>query len=355
MLKAYHRRGLAAAAIVTLAGCTTPEPPPPPPPPPPPVPAFALNDGVAQAAAVYVAFMRDVGTIQAGFPDAESIQAAIRKGAAYEPNQLSRGMIAYGAILALQEPEFVAGVRAYAADPTARQQLIDSLLADASVATGLAGADKAAGLIIDTIGKDSTTMANIAEAVEGDAYTIQERRDPRRPWAVTPVPNRPERIEAVKRLSTTPLLPSAEESARLFAAAYTPGGLGVSGNPARAPYTPAISRSLAIAALAALGAGGDDYRAQTEALSSEQTAEFCLNMSKLMLYQCMAASRPSYEDMFCVGRHIARDLATCTAQSLSPGPLEIPSSPAVEPGGVVVPPEQSVTPVPAQTPATTVQ
>ncbi len=41
-------------------------------------------------------------------------------------------------------------------------------------------------------------------------------------------------------------------------------------------------------------------------------------MSKLNLFQCLAASRPSYEDMFCVGRHIVRDLATCTAAATIP-------------------------------------
>ncbi|RZJ41340.1 MAG: hypothetical protein EON86_10610, partial [Brevundimonas sp.] len=55
----------------------------------------------------------------------------------------------------------------------------------------------------------------------------------------------------------------------------------------------------------------------------EQNSEFCLNMSKLMLFQCLAASRPSYEDMFCVGRHIARDLSTCTAQNITPIPVEV--------------------------------
>ena len=92
------RRGLSLAALAAatlLASCATPEPepvaPPPPPPPPPPV---TLNEGVAQAASIYVTFIKDVGTIRAGFPDAESIQLAMRKGAAYDPATLSRGMIA---------------------------------------------------------------------------------------------------------------------------------------------------------------------------------------------------------------------------------------------------------------------
>ena len=57
----------------------------------PPLPAVSLNEGVAQAASIYVAFMREAGTIQAGFTSAEAIQAAIRRGASYEPAQLSRG------------------------------------------------------------------------------------------------------------------------------------------------------------------------------------------------------------------------------------------------------------------------
>ena len=322
------RRGLALAAVAAaavLASCATDEPvAPPPPPPPPPPPALSMNEGVAQAASIYVAFMRDVGTIPpGGFTDAEAVQAAIRKGAAYEPAQLSRGMIAYGSILALQSPEFVQGVRTYAVDPAIRQEMIARIIADPATAATLPGADAAAGLIVSTLGRDVAAMLVIAEGVEGDAYTIQERRDPRRRWATTHIPNREVRLQSAKTLSAAQMLPSSEESARLFAAANSGSGLGVTTNRSGPPYTPAVVRSLALAALAALGAGGEDSRANTEAMAVEQNSEFCFNMSKLMLFQCLAASRPSYEDMFCVGRHIARDLSTCTAQNITPIPAEL--------------------------------
>ncbi|MEN5168368.1 hypothetical protein ABE444_02240 [Brevundimonas pondensis] len=325
MSQAFLRRGLSVAAIAAaaiLAGCSTPEPEAPPPPPPvTPPPPVALNEGVAQAASVYVAFVREVGTIQAGFPDAESIQAAIRKGAAYEPGQLSRGMIAYGSILALQSPEYVAGVRQFASTPALRQDMIARIVADPAYAATLPGAEAAAGLITSTMGRDIASLTAIAEAVEGDAYTIQERRDPRRRWAVQPVADRVGRLEGAKTLSVS-RLPSAEESARLFAAANSGSGLNLTPAQRGAPFTPAVVNSLAIAALAALGAAGDDARTNTDALSSESNNEFCLNMSKLMLFQCLAASRPSYEDMFCAGRHIVRDLATCTAQYTGPVPVQ---------------------------------
>ena len=283
-----------------------------------------MNEGVAQAASIYVAFMRDVGTIPpGGFADAESIQSAMRKGAAYEPAQLSRGMIAYGSILALQSPEFVQGVRTFAVDPAIRRDLIARIIADPATAATLPGADAAAGLIVETLGRDVVALARIAEGVEGDAYTIQERRDPRRRWATTHIPNRELRLQTAKTLSAAQMLPSADESARLFAAANSGSGLGLTSGRAGPPYTPAVVRSLALAALAALGAGGEDFRADTEAMTVDQNSEFCLNMSKLMLFQCLAASRPSYEDMFCVGRHIARDLSTCTAQNITPPPAEL--------------------------------
>jgi len=325
MRLALPRRGLviaAAAAAAILASCSTPEPvvpPAPPPPPPPPPPPVTLNEGVAQAASIYVTFIRDVGTIQAGgFQDAESIQVAMRKGAAYDPATLSRGMIAYASILALQSPEFVSGVRTYANDPQQRADVIANVIRDPAYAAGLPGADVAAGLIISTLGRDIVSLTAIADGVEADAYSIQERHDPRRRWAVTPIPSREVRLESVKTISAGQMLPSAEESMRLFAAANSGAGLELAPASNAPPYTPAVVNALAIAALAAMGAAGDDARANTEALSIETNAQFCLDMSKLNLFQCLAAARPSYEDMFCLGRHIVRDLATCASQATIP-------------------------------------
>ena len=337
-----QRRGLSIvllAAAAVLSACAQPEviaeapPPPVAPPPPPPV---TLNQGVAEAAAIYVAFMREAETIEAGFTSAEAIQSALRRGAAYEPGQLSRGLIAYGSIIALQSPEYVAGVRGFAADPAQRQQIVARIIADPAYAATFPGADAAAGLIAAAIGQDSADMLRIADAVEGDAYTIQERRDPRRRWATTHIANREVRLESAKSLSAAAMLPSADESARLFNAANSGTGLELAGGRQGPPFTPAVTRSLAIAALAALGAGGDDNRANTEALQVESNSEFCLNMSKLMLFQCLAAARPSYEDMFCVGRHVARDLATCTAAAVTPASLPAPTTVVAE-GAVVTP------------------
>ncbi|CAN5198301.1 hypothetical protein BH09PSE1_BH09PSE1_30580 [soil metagenome] len=277
-----------------------------------------LNQDVAQAASIYVSFIRDVETIRAGFPDAESIQVAMRRGAAYDPAQLSQGMIAYASIVALQSPEFVAGVNQFSIDPEQRRQMISNIVYNPAYAATLPGADAAAGLIIATLGREIDTLTAIADAVERDAYTIQERNDPRRRWAVTPIPNREVRLETAKRISEGRMLPSPEDSARLFAAAHAGTGLDLPPGAGRPPYTPVVASALAIAALAALGAAGDEAKPNTQALMTDSGSEFCLSISKLNLFQCLAASRPSYEDMFCVGRHIVRDLATCARGSTRP-------------------------------------
>jgi hypothetical protein len=365
MKSAHLSRGLSAAALaaaILLASCESGpskaeleaqrlaaelaarQPPP-----------ISLNKDVADAASIYVAFLREARTIQpGGFPDAESIQVALRKGASYDPNQLSRGLIAYGSIIALQSPEFVAGVRQYAIDPAQRQQMVAQIVADPAYAATLPGADAAAGLISSTIGKDAVAMRGIAEAIEQDAYTIQGRSDPRRRWAIVPIPNREIRLESAKTLSDVDMLPSADEANLLFAAANSGTGLAIEPSRKAPPYTPAVVRSLAIAALAALGSGGDEARVNTEALTREPNSEFCLNMSKLMLFQCLAASRPSYEDIFCLGRHVTRDLATCTTEAtqittiLVGDPQETGGAPARTPISVTVP---QATPAPTPTPA----
>lgn len=321
-------------------------------------PPISLNDGVAQSAAVYLAFTRDMATLRGGFEDAEAVQAALRRGSAYDPAQISQGLIAYASILALQSPEFVAGVRQYAGDPATRQKLVADIVANPAYASILPGADAAAGLIIATMDAEIDALGRAADSIETDAYTIQERGDPRRAWAVAHISDRETRLQSAKTLSGEAMLPSPGESARLLAAGANGSGLAVStGRPRQGPYPPAVENALALAALAALGAAGEPARANTEALQSDPKSQSCLSSSKLNLYQCLAASRPSYEDMFCVGRHIVRDLATCARGSAMPGAIITISNPEAtrEPGIVTAPfdpPVRSPTPqtVPTATP-----
>lgn len=343
MRSAMMRRGLSMAALcaaAVLAGCASGQaeaeaeaarvaaeaaalaartPPP-----------INLSQSVAQDAAVYLAFARDLATIRGGFESPEAIQAALRQGAAYDPGQISRGLVAYASIVALQSPAFVTGVNQYGINPTGRQKMIADIVADPRVASYMPGADEAAGLIMAALNTEIDALAAAANSVENDAYAAQA--DGRRSWAIAHIVDRETRLAGAKSLSSQTMLPPVAESARLFAAASSGGGLGVIGGRRReGPYPPVVTNALALAALAALGAAGEDARANTAALQSEPTSQTCLHESKLNLYQCLAASRPSYEDMFCLGRHIVRDLATCTRSAALPIARVTVSNPVADP------------------------
>ncbi|WP_332653303.1 hypothetical protein [Brevundimonas sp.] len=305
-------------------------------------PPIALNQSVADAAAVYVAFTRDMAAVEGGFTDPDQIQAILRRGSAYDPGQISRGLVAYGSIIALQSPEFVAGVRGLAGDAATRERLVGDIVADPAFASTLPGAQAAAGLVMATLAADINALSRAANAVENDAYAIQARYDPRRSWGVAEVSDREGRLEAAKARSAQTMLPSAEEASRLFAAAHSGGGaLPVSGEARKPPYPPAVQNALALAALAALGYAGENARANTDALQFDRVSHGCLTMSKLNLFQCLAASRPNYEDMFCLGRHVVRDLATCSRGVAMPAPIVTVSD--VTPADPAPPP--AVTPI----------
>jgi hypothetical protein len=175
---------------------------------------------------------------------------------------------------------------------------------------------------MSTLAADINALGRAANSIENDAYAIQAPYDPRRPWGVAEVADREGRLETAKVRSAQTMLPSAEEAARLFAAAHSGGGaLPLSGEPRKPPYPPAVVNALALAALAALGYAGDNAVANTDALQFDRVSHGCLSMSKLNLFQCLAASRPNYEDMFCLGRHIVRDLATCSRGAAMPAPI----------------------------------
>ncbi len=102
----------------------------------------------------------------------------------------------------------------------------------------------------------------------------------------------------------------------------------VATQPAAPPYSPLVVRSLALAALAVLGEAGEANLVQLTSVMSEPVAGSCLNMSKLNLYQCLAVSKPHYEDVFCMGQHILMDTGMCVLKGAgAPNPVDVLTSP----------------------------
>ena len=351
---------------LTLAGCAT-DAPPPPPPPPPPAPAgppVALSSQVSDAAATYVAYVEQARKLPANFADAASVQSELQTGASYEPTQLARGVVAYGAIVAMQEPSFRSALRAYAADPAARADMVQRLLSNPNYAAGLPSANIAARRVILALSTDGQSIYKAGAAVKQAAYDIQ-----RQAWSKEFVNGRDERLALAKQNSVTLKSVESDQSAKLLAAALSGEGLvtrartgeatgdasvggsplpagatapaatdpapaAAAANPAAAqvndpnanfgrpdlfdqPYTNTVNRALTIAAVAILGEGGDNNAQNLVSLLDEGDGARCLNMSKLNLYQCLAVAKPHYEDVFCLGQHVLMDTGQCLGKMSS--------------------------------------
>jgi hypothetical protein len=266
-------------------------------------PGVSLARDVVAAASAFETYTRGAGTISAAFET-----DALAKGAAYQPEQLDAGMIAYGAIAALQEEAFIEGVR-QAARETPAEVLIARLEANPESVVEIDGVAAAAGRAQAVLLKRGAPLGVTGKAVKQAAYDIQHQD-----WSKGPIADSPGRLARVKAMSAAFFTPGDDDAGRLIQAATAPregassfGGGGEGG----AAFTPVTVRASALAALAVLGAAGDDDLAKLDGVMHEKKSGFCMKMAKLNLYQCLAVAGPHYEDVFCLGQHALIDTAQC--------------------------------------------
>ena len=301
------------------------------PPPPPPAPTVSLSPRLIEMASAYRHYVNNTTAIAPAFVDGDAVATSLRTGATYEPQQLAKGAIAYGAVVALQDRTFVEGVRVYAKDATSRQQVAYEILKDPAYAVGLTGSASAAGLVISALGNDAQKLYDNGKAIKQAAYDIQKQ-----PWSKADVAGREARLANAKSVSAAVMTGDVAETARLQQAS-TAGSLGaVPAAAAAPPYTPTVVRALAVAALAVLGEAGDANVSTVMGLITEPNVGMCMNMSKLNLYQCLAVARPHYEDVFCLGQHAMMDTGRCMIRATGlPEPYEprfVPSQESINKG-----------------------
>lgn len=274
-----------------------------------------LAQPILDAASAYAAYMQVATAIPNKFSDGPSVSAALRIGAHSEKSTLQQGMVAYGAIIALQDPTFVNAVRVYANNPTSRAQIANNIMADPTYIVSMGGHESAAGLIISTLYAQGAKLKAQGELVKKESLEIQLKQK----WSKASVPNAAGRLQEVKNLSAS--MDAAPEMRALLVGATAgsaPMGL-TSAGPIQPPYTPAVIRSMAIAALAVLGKAGDDAPYITRLLVDNQDG-FCFSMSKLNLNQCISVAKPYYEDMYCLGLHVMTDTGQCVMNSAGGAP-----------------------------------
>ena len=189
---------------------------------------------MSDAAAVYVVYITSARAIGGDFADGQTIQVRLQTGATYAPWQLARGAVAYAAIVAMQEPSFRSALRAYATSDSARADMVQRLLADPSYATSLPSSDIAARRVVLALSSDGQQVYKAGAEVKQAAYAIQHQT-----WSKDFITGRDERLALTKQNSVALKSVQSDQSARLLAAALTGDGLvtnATTGSASQAAY-----------------------------------------------------------------------------------------------------------------------
>jgi hypothetical protein len=298
-LRRVLKVGLVATAFVFANGQA-------PAPPLPAAPPIALAEPLLREAAAYQAYVAAASAISASFRSGPEVAASLKTGESFDPQQLLRGEIAYAAVVALQDPEFVASVRAYAADQATRLQIRDALYKDPAYVVTLKGSDAAAGLVTATLMHQGRKLAAAGAAVSQAAFDVQHQA-----WSKEEVVDRPQRLLDAEGFSPDAAPASDDDVGRLRQATDGTAPLMVLAPPSAPPYSPAVIRGLALAALAALGEAGDENASYVAGFQVDPASSGCLAEAKRNLYECLAVAKPHYEDIFCLGQHAMSETAQC--------------------------------------------
>ena len=280
-----------------------------------PQPASAsLPREVVEAASAYQMFVERAGAIDAHFADGEAIRTAMVTAEMWQPEQLGQGALAYAALLAMQDPGFVGGVRRAAASPAGAETLIRALEADPRQAAAIEGADAAALRINTVLTTQAERLAETGRKVKQSAYDIQHQA-----WSRQTVPDGAQRLALAKQLADLPVKPTADDVAHLFQVATSPPSYA--GAPTSAPpgYTPVVQKALTLAALAILGRADRGELESAGLLRMRGGGGDCMTMARLNLYQCLAVAGPHYEDIFCMGEHALKETGQCLREGAGGG------------------------------------
>jgi hypothetical protein len=281
-------------------------------------PALAYADPVQDAVEDYALYQNDVSTLlDLDIDNARSVDAALARISRHDPENVSRGWIAYGALTAAQSPQFVASVeRSVRSD--GRAAVLQRLRDDPTYARRLTGSAQAIDLIFTAASADAARTA-----VAGARYDEFARQLPPRVQLVSSTFHvdlgGSTRLSApmLERLHVSALAGRPASDANAF------GGVrfwdSLAGRDGRTPrghtgseireYASVTDHMLTLAALVAASASSD--RHQVADLLDEPLTENCLHMQRLQLRQCLSVSVDGGERAYCLGHHALAGPGAC--------------------------------------------
>lgn len=272
---------------------------------------------VTDAAAYYVEYRRDVLALSSAATSLEASAAAQARLAAYDADALSRGLIAYAALVAAETPAFNDGLKE-AVDAYGRDQILTNLAQNIRVAAGLPGAEAAAQSILRFAAQDAEQMRALSGEVEAQAAAAASTD-----WGRARLRNQQQRLARINQAGDPPA-PAAPALQQMKANGVAAPVLASAGDgwaafdPASSPrsrFAPTDARARRFVdqalALATHYALDDDAGVRAPSLTRNDRSKQCFSFAKLNLDQCVAAAGQGYEETFCLGRHALGETSDC--------------------------------------------
>lgn len=298
--------------------------------------AAQSSDTISNSAAVYATYQSDVTDIKTKpLSSAGDIDDALNNLGGHNSEQLTKGWIAYSALVASQDPEYRAAVRDIESF-YGRDTLMTGLKNDVRYARTLNGGNNAVSSALSATEADSRRLNSAAAYVKEQAYSLQGKG-----WAKAKIGNSGAKAS---KLNTQQLAGHAAKGTLVSAlnGSDIDGllvGAGRVGAPslwenitgaAGAVRVPAAVRSglttgrkrvkggkepiadqiATLAAYRVIGSEGTNPGQLHSAMSERETSG-CMKMAQLNLQQCVAAAHQQYEVPFCIGEHALADVGKC--------------------------------------------
>ncbi|MGF1545385.1 MAG: hypothetical protein ACFB00_12985 [Parvularculaceae bacterium] len=286
------------------------------------------DPAIERQAAHYVRFREDVSAIEATpFNSAETTREAHRRLSAHTADALAAGWVAYAALVAADTPTFAAALqeevepkkrrRRKRGQLEGRDALLSNLAQDPTYASNLPGANEALGRVLAMAASDAGRFSALGEAFKTQAYAMQKTT-----WGKARIKASKQRLteaEQFARARPFPVMPAmapltergvtAPALASLDGAWRPEWGEGDARGGGKDSSAKAVmDRVLNLAARYSIGAVNTKV---VSVYAKNDRSSQCLSLASLTLKQCIAATRTSYEEAFCLGEHALNDVAGC--------------------------------------------
>ncbi|MEM9421691.1 MAG: hypothetical protein AAF986_04150 [Pseudomonadota bacterium] len=278
----------------------------------PPVPIMEMS------AAPYIFLRGDVAHLEGmTLKSDKSTRDAHFRLSSYSSKDVAAAAVAYAALVAADTPAFAKTIEAKTKKRKHRQAFMEELNANPAMVRDLDGAQDAIDAILAVFARDATRIEQLGDRYIDQAYQLQKLS-----WASRKLPT-----DGMTRVRSAEEWSASRRWPVMRALPASSGKTGIkkpnlnaemmwhdswSKVAKEATLDPKanvmVTKALVLGTRYALG---DVKPGHLNSFATSKTTNRCMRSARLMLDQCMAATRNAYEEAFCIGTHGLHDVSRC--------------------------------------------